>query len=308
MLFIDYSSAFNTIVPSKLIIKLGALGLNPTLQLGPGLPEGPPPGGKQQTEHAPIHINGTAVEKVESFKFLGIHITDNLKWSTHTDSVVRMAQQPLFNLRRLKKFGLAPKTLRNLYRCILREFFAMRERERGERPCSLIETGDRSDCAMDGSYNSKKVLPQRPGFRHHRKENYVCRDALSRQSTECSEVQEVSQSQLQQPRVKLNGSTVETPSHHDLHRELLVSTKRGLLPGEKPELKRVLEQRRLEQHREQELALQPPLELETELRKRQQILLEHEQEEVRRREEQEREVPEFVRVKDNLRRTQVSGQ
>ena len=30
MLFIDYSSAFNTIVPSKLI-KLGALGLNPAL-------------------------------------------------------------------------------------------------------------------------------------------------------------------------------------------------------------------------------------------------------------------------------------
>ena len=31
MLFIDYSSAFNTIVPSKLIIKLGALGLTPAL-------------------------------------------------------------------------------------------------------------------------------------------------------------------------------------------------------------------------------------------------------------------------------------
>jgi gmma-aminobutyric acid receptor subunit gamma/cGMP-dependent protein kinase 2 len=31
MLFIDYSSAFNTIVPSKFIIKLGALGLNPAL-------------------------------------------------------------------------------------------------------------------------------------------------------------------------------------------------------------------------------------------------------------------------------------
>ena len=29
MLFIDYSTAFNTIVPSKLIIKLEALGLNP---------------------------------------------------------------------------------------------------------------------------------------------------------------------------------------------------------------------------------------------------------------------------------------
>ena len=31
MLLIDYSSAFNTIVPSKLIIKLEALGLNPAL-------------------------------------------------------------------------------------------------------------------------------------------------------------------------------------------------------------------------------------------------------------------------------------
>ena len=31
MLFIDYSSTFNTILPSKLIIKLGALSLNPAL-------------------------------------------------------------------------------------------------------------------------------------------------------------------------------------------------------------------------------------------------------------------------------------
>ena len=68
---------------------------------------------KQQWEHAPIHIDGTAVEKVESFKFLGIHITD-LKWSTHTNSVVKKAQQRLFNLRRLKKFGLAPKTVKLL--------------------------------------------------------------------------------------------------------------------------------------------------------------------------------------------------
>ena len=41
---------------------------------------------KQQREHPPIHIDGTAVEKVESFKFLGVHISDKLKWSTHTTS------------------------------------------------------------------------------------------------------------------------------------------------------------------------------------------------------------------------------
>ena len=39
---------------------------------------------KQQMEHTPIHIDGTAVEKVESLKFLDVHITDDLKLSTQT--------------------------------------------------------------------------------------------------------------------------------------------------------------------------------------------------------------------------------
>ena len=59
------------------------------------------------------------MERVESFKFLGINITDKLKWSTHTDSVVKKAQQRLFNLRMLKKFGLSPKSLTNFYRCTI---------------------------------------------------------------------------------------------------------------------------------------------------------------------------------------------
>ena len=76
--------------------------------------------GLQETAEGapPIHINGTGVEKVESFKFLGVHIMDKLKWSTHTDSVVK-AQQCLFNLRSLKKCGLSPKTLTNVYRCTI---------------------------------------------------------------------------------------------------------------------------------------------------------------------------------------------
>jgi hypothetical protein len=41
---------------------------------------------KQQREHPPIHIDGTVVEKLEHFQILGIHITDKLKWFTHTDS------------------------------------------------------------------------------------------------------------------------------------------------------------------------------------------------------------------------------
>ncbi|CDQ83269.1 unnamed protein product [Oncorhynchus mykiss] len=70
-------------------------------------------------EHPPIHIDGTVVERVVSFKFLGVHITDKLNWSTHTDSIVKKAQQRLFNLRRLKKFGLSPKAPTNFYRCTI---------------------------------------------------------------------------------------------------------------------------------------------------------------------------------------------
>ena len=71
---------------------------------------------KQQRQHTPIHINRSSVEQVESFKFPGVPITDDLKWSTHTDSVVK-EQQRLFNLRRIKKFVLAPKT--QFYRCTI---------------------------------------------------------------------------------------------------------------------------------------------------------------------------------------------
>jgi hypothetical protein len=52
---------------------------------------------RQKREYAPIHINRTAMEKLKSFKFLSVHVTDNLK-CTHTDSVVKKAQQRLFNL------------------------------------------------------------------------------------------------------------------------------------------------------------------------------------------------------------------
>ena len=68
---------------------------------------------RQQREQIPKHTDGIAVDKVKRFKFIGINITDHLKWFTHTDSVVLR----LFNLGRLKKFGLSPKTLTNFYRC-----------------------------------------------------------------------------------------------------------------------------------------------------------------------------------------------
>jgi hypothetical protein len=48
---------------------------------------------KQQREHAPIHINGTAWFRWKVLSSLTY--TDKLKWSTHTDRVVKKATAPL---------------------------------------------------------------------------------------------------------------------------------------------------------------------------------------------------------------------
>ena len=58
---------------------------------------------KRRTEHAPILIDRAVVEQVESFKFLGVHITNKLEWSKHTKTVVKSAYSlSLFPLRKLK--------------------------------------------------------------------------------------------------------------------------------------------------------------------------------------------------------------
>ncbi len=58
---------------------------------------------RQSREHTPITIDKTPVERVSSFKFLGVHITEDLTWSAYTDAVVKKAHQRLFFLRRRLK-------------------------------------------------------------------------------------------------------------------------------------------------------------------------------------------------------------
>ena len=48
---------------------------------------------RHQAGHAPILINGATVDMVKNVKFLGIHISEELKWSSHTDTVVKKARQ-----------------------------------------------------------------------------------------------------------------------------------------------------------------------------------------------------------------------
>eukprot|EP00061_Rhincodon_typus_P010376 g34613.t1 len=62
-------------------------------------------------EDAPVCINGPVVEMVESVKFLGVRITNDLSWSTRIDATVKKTQQRLYFHRKLRKFGRSIRTL-----------------------------------------------------------------------------------------------------------------------------------------------------------------------------------------------------
>ncbi|KAK1790113.1 hypothetical protein P4O66_002231 [Electrophorus voltai] len=70
---------------------------------------------KQERHYQPVRINGTTVERVDSFRYLGVHISQDLSWSRHTNSLAKKARQRLYHLRRLRDFRLPSKVLWNFY-------------------------------------------------------------------------------------------------------------------------------------------------------------------------------------------------
>uniref|UniRef100_A0A4W6C7A0 Uncharacterized protein n=1 Tax=Lates calcarifer TaxID=8187 RepID=A0A4W6C7A0_LATCA len=65
---------------------------------------------------------------------------------------------------------------------------------------------------------------------------------------------------------KLPNPVLASHQHRNLHQELLLCHRRGLLPRVKPELQRVLEHKVREQHKQREVALHSPSDLEAKLR------------------------------------------
>ncbi|XP_077957584.1 uncharacterized protein LOC144406222 [Gasterosteus aculeatus] len=59
---------------------------------------------------SPITLCDSPVTIVDSFRFLGSIITQDLKWELNISSITKKAQQRLFFLRQLKKLNL-PKTM-----------------------------------------------------------------------------------------------------------------------------------------------------------------------------------------------------
>ncbi|KAI3362571.1 hypothetical protein L3Q82_001613 [Scortum barcoo] len=67
----------------------------------------------------PLYIGGTAVEVVSSYRYLGVHISDDLTWSNNTSCLIRKAHR-LYFLRRLRRrAGWGAQVLTSFYRCVV---------------------------------------------------------------------------------------------------------------------------------------------------------------------------------------------
>ncbi len=134
MLFINFSSAFNTIIPQQGADDTSVVGLisnndethyrEEVAQLAEWCGANNLSLNVEKTKevvmdfrrnsvgHPPLTIDSSTVERVSSTKFLGVHITENLTWTTNTMSLFKR----LHFLRRLKRASLPPPILTNLYR------------------------------------------------------------------------------------------------------------------------------------------------------------------------------------------------
>ncbi len=69
---------------------------------------------------SPLTIMNSTVTAVETFKFLGSIISQDLNWDTHIDSIVKKkAQQRLYFLRQLRKFNLPQELLKQFYSVVI---------------------------------------------------------------------------------------------------------------------------------------------------------------------------------------------
>ena len=61
---------------------------------------------KKRGPHRPLFIGELEVERVSRFKYLGVHIREDLTWTLNTTQLVKKAQQRLNFLRRMRlRFG-----------------------------------------------------------------------------------------------------------------------------------------------------------------------------------------------------------
>ena len=67
-----------------------------------------------------INISSQTIERVTSYKLLGIHIDSSLSWSIHVDHIIKKVTTRLYFLKQLKRSGLSNTHLLHFYITVIR--------------------------------------------------------------------------------------------------------------------------------------------------------------------------------------------
>ena len=70
---------------------------------------------KNKATPIPIEINQVAVEWVETYKYLGTVLDNDLNWKVNIDSILKKAHTHLYCLRKLRSFDVSSKCLQFFY-------------------------------------------------------------------------------------------------------------------------------------------------------------------------------------------------
>ena len=66
------------------------------------------------------NIENSTIERVTSYKLLGLWTDDNMKWNTNTEKIVKKAAKRLFLLKVLKSHGASTSDMKNVYIAVIR--------------------------------------------------------------------------------------------------------------------------------------------------------------------------------------------
>ncbi|XP_051789625.1 uncharacterized protein LOC127529603 [Erpetoichthys calabaricus] len=67
----------------------------------------------------PVIIRGDCVQRVQTYKYLGVQLDDKLDWTDNTDSLCKRGQSRLYFLRRLASFNICNKMLQMFYQTVV---------------------------------------------------------------------------------------------------------------------------------------------------------------------------------------------
>ena len=78
---------------------------------------------RAKTPVIPVSINGTNVDIVEDYKYLGVYIDNKLDWAKNTEALYKKGQSRLYFLRRLRSFNICRTMLRMFYESVVASAF-----------------------------------------------------------------------------------------------------------------------------------------------------------------------------------------